>query len=136
MTQRTLILIKPDGVQRNIIGEVISRIESKGLKLVALELRTIDTDTAHSHYAEHAEKPFFPGLVEFITGGPLVAIVAEGDRGIEACRTLAGATDPVKAAPGTIRGDYALQVSQNIVHGSDSPESAEREIKIFFPELV
>jgi nucleoside-diphosphate kinase len=135
MSQRTLILIKPDGVQRNIIGEVISRIESKGLKLVALELRTIDADTAHSHYAEHAEKPFFPGLVEFITGGPLVAIVAEGERSIEAFRALAGATDPVKAAPGTIRGDFALEVGENIVHGSDSPESAEREIKIFFPEL-
>ena len=135
MSQRTLILIKPDGVQRNITGEVISRIESKGLKLVALELRTIDADTAHSHYAEHAEKPFFGGLVEFITSGPLVAIVAEGERAIEAFRALAGATDPVKAAPGTIRGDYALQVAQNIVHGSDSPESAEREIKIFFPDL-
>jgi nucleoside-diphosphate kinase len=135
VVQRTLILIKPDGVQRNIIGEVISRIESKGLKLVALELRTIDTDTAHAHYAEHAEKPFFPGLVEFITGGPLVAIVAEGERSIEAFRALAGATDPVKAAPGTIRGDFALEVGENIVHGSDSPESAEREIKIFFPEL-
>jgi nucleoside-diphosphate kinase len=136
VSQRTLILIKPDGVQRNIIGEVISRIESKGLKLVALELRTIDADTAHSHYAEHAEKPFFGELVDFITSGPLVALVAEGDRAIEAFRALAGATDPVKAAPGTIRGDYALQVAQNIVHGSDSPESAEREIKIFFPELV
>ncbi|HEY3878511.1 MAG TPA: nucleoside-diphosphate kinase [Trebonia sp.] len=136
MSQRTLILIKPDGVQRNIIGEVISRIESKGLKLVALELRTIDADTAHSHYAEHAEKSFFGELVGFITSGPLVAIVAEGDRAIEAFRALAGATDPVKAAPGTIRGDFALQVAQNIVHGSDSPESAEREIKIFFPELV
>jgi nucleoside-diphosphate kinase len=135
VAQRTLILIKPDGVQRNIIGEVISRIESKGLKLVALELRTIDTDTAHSHYAEHAEKPFFPGLVEFITSGPLVALVAEGERSIEAFRALAGATDPVKAAPGTIRGDFALEVGENIVHGSDSPESAEREIKIFFPEL-
>jgi nucleoside-diphosphate kinase len=136
MAQRTLILIKPDGVQRNIVGEVISRIESKGLKLVALELRTIDTDTAHAHYAEHAEKPFFAGLVEFITGGPLVAIVAEGERSIEAFRALAGATDPVKAAPGTIRGDFALEVGENIVHGSDSPDSAEREIKIFFPELA
>ena len=136
MSQRTLILIKPDGVQRNVIGEVISRIESKGLKLVALELRVIDADTAHAHYAEHAEKPFFGELVDFITSGPLVALVAEGDRAIEAFRALAGATDPVKAAPGTIRGDFALQVAQNIVHGSDSPESAEREIKIFFPELV
>jgi nucleoside-diphosphate kinase len=135
VSQRTLILVKPDGVQRNIIGEVISRIESKGLKLVALELRTIDADTAHSHYAEHAEKSFFGELVDFITSGPLVALVAEGDRAIEAFRALAGATDPVKAAPGTIRGDYALQVAQNIVHGSDSPESAEREIKIFFPDL-
>ena len=136
MAQRTLILVKPDGVQRNIIGEVISRIESKGLKLVALELRTIDTDTARAHYAEHAEKPFFGELVDFITSGPLVALVAEGERAIEAFRALAGATDPVKATPGTIRGDFALQVAQNIVHGSDSPESAEREIKIFFPELV
>ena len=136
MAQRTLILVKPDGVQRNIIGEVISRIESKGLKLVALELRTIDTDTAHAHYAEHAEKPFFGELVDFIISGPLVAMVAEGERAIEAFRALAGATDPVKATPGTIRGDFALQVGQNIVHGSDSPESAEREIKIFFPELV
>ena len=136
MSQRTLILIKPDGVQRNVIGEVISRIESKGLKLVALELRTIDTDTAHAHYAEHAERSFFGELIDFITSGPLVAIVAEGERSIEAFRALAGATDPVKALPGTIRGDFALQVAQNIVHGSDSPESAEREIKIFFPELV
>jgi nucleoside-diphosphate kinase len=136
VSQRTLILIKPDGVQRNIIGEVISRIESKGLKLAALELRTIDSETAHAHYAEHAEKSFFGELVDFITSGPLVAIVAEGERAIEAFRALAGATDPVKATPGTIRGDFALQVGQNIVHGSDSPESAEREIKIFFPELV
>ena len=124
MSQRTLILVKPDGVQRNVIGEVISRIESKGLKLVALEMRTIDTDTARAHYAEHAEKPFFGELVDFITSGPLVALVAEGGRAIEAFRALAGATDPVKAAPGTIRGDFALQVAQNIVHGSDSPDSA------------
>jgi nucleoside-diphosphate kinase len=136
VAQRTLILVKPDGVQRSIVGDVISRIERKGLKVVALELRAIDRDTAHAHYAEHAERPFFGELVDFITSGPLVAIVAEGERAIEAFRALAGATDPVKAAPGTIRGDYALQVSQNIVHGSDSPESAEREIKIFFPELV
>ena len=136
MAQRTLILVKPDGVRRNIIGDVISRIERKGLKVIALEMRTIEAETAHAHYAEHAERPFFGELVDFITGGPLVALVAEGDRAIEAFRTLAGATDPVKALPGTVRGDYALQVAQNIVHGSDSPESAEREIKIFFPELV
>jgi len=136
VSQRTLILIKPDGVQRNVIGEVISRIETKGLKLVALEMRTIDTDTAHAHYAEHAEKPFFGSVVDFITGGPVVALVAEGERAIEAFRALAGATDPVKALPGTIRGDFALEVGENMVHGSDSPEAAEREIKIFFPELV
>ncbi len=136
MSQRTLILVKPDGVRRNIIGDVISRIERKGLKVIALEMRTIEAETAHSHYAEHAERPFFGELVDFITSGPLVALVAEGDRAIEAFRSLAGATDPVKALPGTIRGDYALQVAQNIVHGSDSPDSAEREIKIFFPELV
>jgi nucleoside-diphosphate kinase len=136
MSQRTLILVKPDGVRRNIIGDVISRIERKGLKIIALEMRTIDIDTAQAHYAEHAERPFFGELVDFITSSPLVALVAEGDRAIEAFRGLAGATDPVKALPGTIRGDYALQVAQNIVHGSDSPESAEREIKIFFPELV
>jgi nucleoside-diphosphate kinase len=134
MSQRTLILVKPDGVKRNIVGEVIARIERKGLKVVALELRTIDADTAKSHYAEHAERPFFGELVEFITSGPLVAIVAEGERAIESFRALAGATDPVKALPGTIRGDYALEVSQNIVHGSDSPDSAAREIKIFFPD--
>jgi nucleoside-diphosphate kinase len=136
VSQRTLILVKPDGVERSIIGDIISRIERKGLKVVALELRTIDTDTARAHYAEHAERPFFGELVDFITSGPLVALVAEGERAIEAFRALAGATDPVKALPGTLRGDYALKLSQNIVHGSDSPESAEREIKIFFPELV
>jgi nucleoside-diphosphate kinase len=133
--ERTLVLIKPDGVRRNIIGEVISRIERKGLKLVAMELRTLDTDTAKTHYEEHASRPFFDSLVEFITGGPLVAMVVEGDRSIEAFRALAGATDPVTAAPGTIRGDFALEVQQNIVHGSDSTYSAEREIKLFFPDL-
>jgi nucleoside-diphosphate kinase len=136
VAQRTLILVKPDGVRRNLIGDVISRIERKGLKVIAMDLRVIDTETAHAHYAEHAEKPFFGELVDFITSGPSVALVAEGQRAIEAFRGLAGATDPVKATPGTIRGDYALEVGQNMVHGSDSPESAEREIKIFFPELV
>jgi nucleoside-diphosphate kinase len=134
--ERTLILVKPDGVRRNLVGEVISRIERKGLRLIAVDLRTIDKSTAETHYAEHNGKPFFPGLVEFITGGPLVAIVAEGERAIESFRALAGATDPVKALPGTIRGDFALEVGENIVHGSDSPDSAGREIKIFFPELV
>ena len=136
MPQRTLILVKPDGVRRNLIGEVISRIERKGLKVVALELRTIGRETAEAHYLEHAEKPFFAGLVDFITSGPLVAMVAEGEQAIAAFRALAGKTNPIDSAPGTIRGDFGLEVEQNIVHGSDSPESAEREIKIFFPELV
>ncbi|MFD3683417.1 nucleoside-diphosphate kinase [Nocardiopsis sp. NPDC058631] len=133
--ERTLVLIKPDGVRRNIVGEVISRIERKGLKLVAMELRTLDAGTARTHYEEHAERPFFGSLVEFITGGPLVALVVEGERAVEAFRALAGATDPVTAAPGTVRGDFALEVQQNIVHGSDSTYSAEREIKLFFPHL-
>ncbi|MBQ1080417.1 MULTISPECIES: nucleoside-diphosphate kinase [unclassified Nocardiopsis] len=133
--ERTLVLIKPDGVRRNIVGEVISRIERKGLNLVAMELRTLDADTAKTHYEEHASRPFFDSLVEFITGGPLVAMVVEGERAIEAFRALAGATDPVTATPGTIRGDFALEVQKNIVHGSDSTYSAEREIKLFFPDL-
>jgi nucleoside-diphosphate kinase len=136
MSERTLILIKPDGVRRGLIGEVIGRIERKGLRLKAMELRTITRETAQTHYAEHDGKPFYEGLVEFITSGPLVALVAEGPRAIEAFRALAGATDPVKALPGTIRGDFALETGENIVHGSDAPESASREIKIFFPDLV
>lgn len=136
MPERTLILIKPDAVRRNLIGEVISRIERKGLRVIAMDLRTIDRETAETHYAEHVGKSFFRPVVDFITSAPLVALVAEGERAIEAFRGLAGATDPVKALPGTIRGDYALEVGQNMVHGSDSPEAAEREIKIFFPELV
>jgi nucleoside-diphosphate kinase len=134
--ERTLILIKPDAVRRNLIGEVISRIERKGLRVIAMDLRTITRETAESHYAEHVGKPFFGPVVDFMTSAPLVALVAEGERAIEAFRGLAGATDPVQAPPGTIRGDYALEVGRNMVHGSDSPESAEREIKIFFPELV
>ncbi|MFL1381890.1 MULTISPECIES: nucleoside-diphosphate kinase [unclassified Nocardiopsis] len=133
--ERSLVLIKPDGVRRNIVGEVISRIERKGLRIVAMELRTLDAETARTHYEEHSERPFFGSLVEFITGGPLVALVVEGERAIEAFRALAGATDPVTASPGTIRGDFALEVQQNIVHGSDSTYSAEREIKLFFPDL-
>jgi nucleoside-diphosphate kinase len=134
--ERTLILIKPDAVRRSLIGEVISRIERKGLRVIAMDLRTIDRETAEAHYAEHAEKPFFGAVVEFITSAPAVALVAEGERAIESFRAQAGATDPVKALPGTIRGDYALEVGENMVHGSDSPEAAMREIKIFFPELV
>jgi nucleoside-diphosphate kinase len=134
--ERTLILVKPDAVRRNLIGEVISRIERKGLRVIAMDLRAIDRETAEAHYAEHVGKPFFGPVVDFITSAPAVALVAEGERAIEAFRALAGATDPVKALPGTIRGDYALAPAQNMVHGSDSPEAAAREIKIFFPELV
>ena len=133
--ERTLVLVKPDGVARGLVGEVIGRLEARGLRLVAAELRTLSKDVAESHYAEHRDKPFFPPLVEFITGGPLLAMVVEGPRAIEAFRALAGATDPVKATPGTIRGDFALEVQTNIVHGSDSPESAAREIGLFFPGL-
>jgi nucleoside-diphosphate kinase len=136
LSERTLVLIKPDGVSRGLIGDVVSRIERKGLRIVAMELRTLDGETAATHYAEHLGKPFFDSLVEFITSAPLVAMVIEGPRAIEAVRKLAGATDPINAAPGTIRGDYGLEVQQNIVHGSDSHDSADREIKIFFPELV
>jgi len=136
LSERTLVLIKPDGVRRGMIGDVVSRIERKGLRFVAMELRKLDRDTAETHYAEHLGKPFFASLVEFITSGPLVAIVVDGPRAVEAVRKLAGATDPLNAAPGTIRGDFGLEVQQNIVHGSDSRDSAEREIKIFFPDLV
>ncbi|HTP16337.1 MAG TPA: nucleoside-diphosphate kinase [Streptosporangiaceae bacterium] len=136
MTERTLILVKPDGVRRGLIGDVLHRIEAKGLLIEAMDLRTLDRDTAEAHYAEHALKPFFGQLVDFITSGPLVALVVRGPRAIEAFRVLAGSTDPIRASMGTIRGDHALEVQQNIVHGSDSPESAEREIKIFFPDLV
>ena len=132
---RSLVLVKPDGVARGLVGEVISRLEAKGLRLVAAELRTLTREVAETHYGEHAERPFFGSLVEFITSGPLLAVVVEGPRAIEAIRALAGATDPVKAAPGTIRGDLALEVQNNIVHGSDSPESAAREIGLFFPDL-
>jgi nucleoside-diphosphate kinase len=136
LSDRTLILIKPDGVRRGLIGTVISRLERRGLRIAAMDLRTLDRETARQHYAEHEGKPFFDSLIAFITSGPLVALVAEGPGVVEAFRALAGATNPIAAAPGTIRGDHALQVTENVVHGSDSPESAEREIKIFFPELV
>jgi nucleoside-diphosphate kinase len=136
LSERTLVLVKPDGVRRGLIGEVIGRIERKGYTLAALDLRVMDRETIERHYAEHEGKPFYPSLVEFMTSAPSVAMIVEGDRVIEAFRTLAGATDPVKAAPGTIRGDLATVTQQNIVHGSDSPESAEREIKNFFPHLA
>jgi nucleoside-diphosphate kinase len=135
VSERTLVLVKPDGVRRGLVGEVVSRLERKGLTLVALELRTIARATAEEHYGEHRERPFFGELVEFITGGPLVALVVEGPRAVEAVRTLMGVTDPVKSAPGSLRGDFALEIGENLVHGSDSPESATREIGIFFPTL-
>jgi nucleoside-diphosphate kinase len=135
MTQRTLLLIKPDGVERRLIGEIIGRIERKGLTVAALEMRVISDELARQHYAEHDGKPFFASLLEFITSGPLVAAIVEGPRAVEAVRQLAGATDPVEnAAPGTIRGDFGLEVQFNLVHGSDSAESAEREIGLWFSE--
>lgn len=134
-TERTLVLVKPDGVARGLVGEVVARIERKGLRLAALELRTLDRETAQRHYAEHEGKPFFTDLVEFITSGPLVAMAVEGPRAITAFRQLAGATDPVAAGTGSIRGDFALAVQNNIVHGSDGPESAAREVALFFPSL-
>ena len=136
MTERTLVLVKPDGVSRGLVGEVISRIERKGLTLVALELRTVARSLAEQHYAEHDGKSFFESLLEFITSGSVVAMVVEGPRAIPAFRQLAGGTDPVeKAAPGSLRGDFGLETQYNLVHGSDSPESAAREIKLWFPEI-
>jgi nucleoside-diphosphate kinase len=136
VSERTLVLVKPDGVERGLVGEVIARIERKGLRLAAMDLRTAERSVAEEHYAEHKDKPFYGDLLDFITSGPLVAIAVEGPRAIAAFRQLAGGTDPVeKATPGTIRGDYALETQYNLVHGSDSPESAERELKLWFPNL-
>ena len=135
MTQRTLVLIKPDAVRRGLVGNVLSRFESKGLSVVALEQRHIDGEQADRHYAEHVERDFYPPLRAFVTSGPMVALVLEGDEAIEVVRALNGATDGRKAAPGTIRGDLSLSNRENLVHGSDSPESAEREIAIWFPQL-
>jgi nucleoside-diphosphate kinase len=134
--ERSLVLIKPDGVERALVGEVLARIERKGLRIAALELRTAEASVAAQHYAEHEGKSFYEGLLTFITGGPLVAAVVEGPRAIAAFRQLAGGTDPVeKAVPGTIRGDFGLVTQFNLVHGSDSPESAAREIALWFPNL-
>jgi nucleoside-diphosphate kinase len=127
-------LVKPDGVKRHLVGEILSRIERKGLTIAALELKTVSDDLARQHYAEHEGKPFFPSLLEFITSGPVVAVIVEGPRAVAAFRQVAGATDPVeKALPGTIRGDLALVTQDNLVHGSDSPDSADREIELWFP---
>ena len=139
MTERTLILVKPDGVKRGLSGQILARVEAKGYVLAAVELRTATPELLAAHYEEHVGKPFYEPLVEFMLSGPTLAVVAEGDRVIEGFRSLAGATDPTTAAPGTIRGDLGRQwptkVLQNLVHGSDSPESAAREIAIWFPSL-
>jgi nucleoside-diphosphate kinase len=132
---RTLILVKPDAFARGLTGEVIARFERKGLMIVAMGLMTVDRALAEQHYDEHRERPFFGELVEFITGGPLVALVLEGYEAVTAARQVIGATNPLEAAPGSIRGSFGLEVQTNLVHGSDSPESAAREIGLFFPEL-
>jgi nucleoside-diphosphate kinase len=136
VSERTLVLVKPDAVRRGLVGEVLGRIERRGLQLLAVELRTLDVATAEDHYAEHVGKPFFASLIDFITSGPLVAAVAEGPRAIETWRAMMGPTDPVKAPSGTIRGDFGLIVTENLVHGSDSPDSAAREVALFFPKLA
>jgi nucleoside-diphosphate kinase len=133
-SQRTLVLVKPDAVQRGYIGEIIRRFENKGLLIVAMKMVVPNADIATRHYHEHAQKPFFPSLLKFITSGPLVAVALEGDESIAVVRNLVGATDGRKAAPGTIRGDFGISKSANLIHGSDSPEAAERELKIWFPE--
>ncbi|HEV7827193.1 MAG TPA: nucleoside-diphosphate kinase [Mycobacteriales bacterium] len=135
MSERTLVLLKPDAVRRGLVGEILGRFERKGLTLEALELRTLDGELADRHYAEHVERDFYPPLRTFITSGPLVALVLSGDQAIEVVRGLIGVTDGRKAAPGTIRGDLSLSNRENLVHASDSPESAKREMDLFFPHL-
>ena len=137
MPEQTLVLVKPDGVQRGLVGEIIARLERRGLRLHALKLMRMDEALARRHYAEHVEKPFFQGLADFITSGPLVAVVLEGPNAVANVRAMMGATDPAKSAPGTIRGDYGLTIGMNLIHGSDSPERAQKEIEIFFrPEEI
>jgi nucleoside-diphosphate kinase len=134
--ERTLVLCKPDAVERRLVGEIVGRLERKGFRIVAAELRSLDKETAERHYEEHREKPFFGDLVQFITSGPLLAMVVEGPpETVRVVRTLMGTTNPKDAAPGTIRGDFAIETQENLVHGSDSPESATREIALFFPNL-
>jgi nucleoside-diphosphate kinase len=130
--EQTLVLVKPDGVQRGLIGEVISRLERRGLKLVAMKLMHVDESLARQHYGEHVDRPFFPGLVGFITSGPVVAMVWEAESAIEIVRQTMGATNPINSVPGTIRGDLGIDIGRNLVHGSDGPESAQREIALFF----
>lgn len=136
MSERTLVLIKPDAVRRGLVGEILARYERKGLTIVALDQRVIDSSLSDAHYAEHVDKTFYPGLREFVTGGPLVALVLEGDEVIDVVRAMNGATDGRKAAPGTIRGDLSNSKSENLVHASDSPESAKRELDLWFPGLA
>ena len=137
MAERTLILVKPDGVQRGLVGAVVDRLERKGYRLTALKMLRMDAEMARRHYAEHVEKPFFGELAEFITSGPLVALVAEGPGAVAGVRKMVGETNPADSAPGTIRGDYALTISMNIIHASDSPERAETEVSLFFrPEEI
>ena len=132
--QTTLVLIKPDAVRRGLVSEILGRFERRGFRLRGLRLMALDRQTAERHYAEHAERPFFGELVDFITGGPLVALALEGTEAVPVVRTMMGATNPTGSAPGTIRGDLALELAENVVHGSDSPESAERELALFFPD--
>ncbi|WP_347549846.1 nucleoside-diphosphate kinase [Pseudalkalibacillus hwajinpoensis] len=132
--EKTFLMVKPDGVQRNLIGGIVSRFEKKGFNLVGAKLMTISKDLAETHYGEHKERPFFGELVDFITSGPVFAMVWEGENVISTARTMMGSTNPKDANPGTIRGDFGVQVSMNVIHGSDSPESAEREIALFFNE--
>ncbi|HEX2053321.1 MAG TPA: nucleoside-diphosphate kinase [Actinomycetota bacterium] len=134
-TETTLVLVKPDGVRRGLVGEILSRLERKKLQLAALQLIHVDEDLARRHYEAHVDKPFFPALLKFITSGPVVAAAVRGEGAVGVTRALMGATDPKKAAPGTIRGDFGLEVTENLVHGSDSPESAARELELFFPEI-
>jgi len=134
-SEKTLVLVKPDGVRRGLVGEVISRLENKQLRILAMTLLTVDQALAKRHYEEHTEKPFFGELVSFITSGPVVAMAVEGEQAISVVRDLMGATDPKQAAPGTIRGDFGLAITENIVHGSDSEISAKRELELFFESL-
>ena len=136
MSNRTLIICKPDAVERGLVGEIVARIERKQLRLAAMELRKLDRETAEQHYAEHQGKGFFGDLIDFITRSPVVLMVVEGNEAQVVMRRLMGTTNPVGAAPGTIRGDFALETGENLIHGSDSPESAEREIALFFPGLA
>ena len=133
-TESTLLIVKPDGVRRGLVGEVLRRVEAKGLAIESMRLMTIDRATAEQHYGEHVDKPFFGELVDFITSGPVVIAKITGEQAITAWRTLVGPTDPIEAAPGSIRGDFATMIGENIAHGSDSPASAERELGLFFPE--